>query len=264
MQHGYFTNSTNVNNNFQSYHTNINFQKNVTKTLLFIGSSGSGKTAVINYLCCLDNNTSIDHSISKISGESVTQEVKKYRSPLFMTNNLQYQYEIFDTVGLGADDVDSIEAYQVLFMNIMFEQEIDLIVIVVKLERFRNKFAKDIQNMVTALRNLGASDGNFFLLLTHIDPWNEEVSRQFSISFKQKHSLNFISEQSTCFGCFANVYDVHSELQQKYYEWVNYSINRTRDWLLNANSQPFRPIVNVQKKSGIDYVKISQSFLANK
>jgi len=263
MQHSYFTNSTNVGgNNFQSYHANISYQRDVKKTMLFIGSSGSGKTAVIHYLCCLDKNNNIDSNVSKLSGESVTKDVKRYRSPVFINNNVQYSFDIFDTVGLGADDINSTAEYQKLFMNIMFEHEIDLIVIVVKIERFRNKFKEDIDNMVVALRNLGAADSNFCLLLTHIDPWNEKLCQDFSANFKQKHNLNFISEKNhTWYGCFANVTDVHSELQQKYNEWVNFSIGRTRDWLFSIVCQPFRPIVNVQKNSGIDYVKVSKNFL---
>eukprot|EP01130_Rhizamoeba_saxonica_P016308 TRINITY_DN7517_c0_g1_i1.p1 TRINITY_DN7517_c0_g1~~TRINITY_DN7517_c0_g1_i1.p1 ORF type:complete len:256 (+),score=43.30 TRINITY_DN7517_c0_g1_i1:27-770(+) len=224
-----------------------------TKCIVFIGPTGTGKTSVILYLSGGTENQ--DPELANIGGEIVTKIVELYQSDIYENQN-PYIFNMIDTISLGSD-ISSAAIYEQIFNKMkIYGMAVDHIVIVAKIERYRNKVRDDMKDMIRKFRESGARDENFSLLITHIDPWVNDLRRNFIENYVEYHELTFIEPSHIFTGCFSSLSIVHPQLRSFYDRWVNLSVKGIREWLRDLNSIPFVP----QRRSRLKKTHFTKSY----
>lgn len=148
--------------------------------IVLIGGPGVGKSTVANFL--LDGYDSNKCMASKYTGSSLTQDVQCETGRTFGEKNGK-KIKVFDTPGLVDPSMPIDEWVEKVKYGITTEQNIDMVLMVLKATDYRFSFADiaSAQAMQTFLE--GLKPLNTFLCFTHCDVMKETIDDKF---FTQK------------------------------------------------------------------------------
>jgi len=220
---------------------NRNAKKITEQSIIVVGIAGAGKTSIINYLC---GDFDFSMKDAGMSGESVTKDVNMKTSPIYTVDGDdtdQYRFTLYDTQGFGSDDIVFDVIREALTQNIQRKSEIHKILIVIKMERFRNEVSNQLTEMINFIKKFEAQNSNFCLLLTHTDPWHKNIITDYLNNLIDKYELGFIPKENITFGCFAILQDLDEKLLSIYEEKRNESITKLHG-LLRKTTAPFDPL----------------------
>jgi len=237
-----------------------------SENILVIGTAGSGKSSIVNYINQGDFNFS--ENVSRPDVASVTNQILSYDCPLLknpVNPKIKKKITFFDTIGLGADDFNVDVVFNNLKSKIAYESKISKILIVLKFERYRTKMKEDLKTMIQYLKYLGATDENFFLIITFCDPWKEEIiirnTKKLIDYYGFQGDIIKINEEKILTGCFPNANYVKPIFEQIYIDETANSVNEIKE-LLFLDCSTFCPmkeiIITIEKETDLKLKQLAK------
>lgn len=166
----------------------------VTKNIIFIGLTGSGKSSLIKVV----SGKSLDKASSddvKMTFEAVTNQVGFAKGNKITVDSKDYVINAFDTVGFG----DPSTPFTVILRQIAQRLRIDLneihrVVLCFKMDRLRARMAEELNAAYKFFKFLGAKDKNFLVAITFTDFYNKKTIDNFIESLKKSKHFKFIED----------------------------------------------------------------------
>lgn len=203
-----------------------------SRKAIVIGGVGSGKTCLCRYVSGLYDIT----TESKLSGFSITKEPKMQRGKYIKVDtNCKTQFSLLDTEGYGSDEYSRDSLRNQLLENLRFETELNAVVIVVSMERFRAGLKDDLNHLMGVINSIGIPLENIVLCLTHCEIYTDAARDSYLKEFLSYYNLKLNTDR-IIFGCFANISEINETYVPLIAESVKESINKLRSVLCSIST----------------------------
>jgi GTP-binding protein EngB required for normal cell division len=186
-------------------------KKVVTKNILIVGLTGSGKSSIIDALC----NPGVENVV-KMSPKSVTKNLAMYLDNKIIDptdDTKEYIINLFDTVGLGDGTVDvPIILRQIIEVMPKELSKIHKIVFCFKMDRLRAFMSQELTMMYNFFKLVGAKPENFVMCLTFCDILNDKTIGEFWNELKKFEDLPMTVEvKAVTYTAFPNIQECDTD-----------------------------------------------------
>jgi hypothetical protein len=203
----------------------------------FVGVTGSGKSALVQHL--IHKKLDDMPATFTVSNKSVTGEVKYYPALWKRrVNDKLYQFNFYDTIGVGAADKEIGSIMTALRAKIKVVTGMHKVVICIRLERDRPAAILDLGKVITSLRALGFTEKHFLLAVTHCDPWDSSVVDKFVSESVALYGLDFLQPEQIARVCFADSRNVKPSLKEPFRLMVQESVDEVTQLLVVNDEEP--------------------------
>lgn len=168
-----------------------------TVNILVAGLTGSGKSSIIRAICAGDS------PMVKMSVNSVTKNLTMYGNNLMANpdqnkKNEKYMVNLFDTVGLGDNQVTVPTILrQIVECMPKHLSSVHKVIFCFKMDRLRAKMSEELNILFNFFKMLGAKPKNFVICLTFCDTLNDDTIGRFWDELKSFSDLEMMKEDIT-------------------------------------------------------------------
>jgi GTP-binding protein EngB required for normal cell division len=233
-------------------------RKVVTKNILIVGLTGSGKSSIIESLCNPGQMNMV-----KMSPKSVTQNLSMYLDNKIVDptdSNKEYIINLFDTVGLGDGTVDvPIILRQIIEVMPKELSKIHKIVFCFKMDRLRAFMSQELTMVYNFFKLVGAKPSNFVVCLTFCDILNDKTIGQFWNELKKMEDLPMTEEvKSVTYTSFPNLSECDNDVEL--IKYIRNKIERSKLRIFNSvvvsPEDAFFPHDVMVKMTEVDFKKL--------
>jgi len=118
---------------------------------------------------------------------------------------------LYDTIGFGSTD-DWYMIIEDILMEIKFKDEINAVIILLKMERKNIETIRGITKFLKLMELYGAQASNLKIYLTHADLYAEDVQENFLKTIKTYIPTKYDIQPEV--GCFVNLLEMHSDFKE--------------------------------------------------
>eukprot|EP00298_Acanthocystis_sp_HF-20_P011513 c19433_g1_i1.p1 GENE.c19433_g1_i1~~c19433_g1_i1.p1 ORF type:complete len:289 (+),score=34.95 c19433_g1_i1:26-892(+) len=220
-------------------------------TYIVLGSTGSGKSTLINYMTQTDTSDMLDSSFGS-SVNSVTKGFNVVESKRTTINDVEAEFRFMDSIGFDAHDIDNDRLFRNITKQILLmgDPRINAVVLVHKMERFRSKFAHDLDNILRMFKLFDIKKEHILVVITHSALYSDDVREKYTKDLSKK-LYEYVRETNIMHVNFVK----YSEIDPAFIKHFEDSMPREFDKLakkLMKYTNPFNPQNYVMDRIKLD------------
>jgi GTP-binding protein EngB required for normal cell division len=226
-----------------------------SRNILVVGLTGSGKSSIIGSICGVEG-------IASLRLRSVTSNITLYQDNKITDpdNGDEYVINLFDTVGLGDQNVDVPKILKQIIEIMPTElSKIHKIVFCFKMDRLRAFMAQELNSVYNFFKLVGAKIENFVICLTFCDILNNKTIGDFWNEMKETADLEMAKEiRQVTFVSFPNLHEC--DQVDSLLEYLKGKIENSKVRIFNSvvkgEIEPFYPHSIMTRMPEEDFTKI--------